>query len=506
MSNDNIRRELARRELARRELLPFVQYMRDDYNAGWFHTELCRLADAFIEAVKRKGSPRIMITVAPRVGKSTIISELLPAYILGREKTWEVVAATYNQPLADNFGRKVRDHLQNPKYQDLFDVALDERAQSVNYVKLLAGGSYYSVGAGGSLTGRGAHVLLIDDIVKDREAADSTIESENVWNWYSSTARTRLHPGGGVALVMTRWAVDDLAGRLLEQARIDPNADQWTVLNFPALAEEDEPNRKKGEALHPVRYDRDSYLRIKASIQPRDWAALYCGKPYVESGNFFQADTIRYYTTLPSDLSWLIGVDYATSASKKSDKSAIVPMGVDYDGNVYIADDFFYDQVDPWDAVVRTIALAKKYEARELGGESGPIQNTMKPIFDRVQSAEKWYVTINKNVRRSSKSIAAQSLKALMFSGKVFFPDTPRMKNDIIPELLAFDARVDRGGDDFIDATVNGCLLIETIGKPLPPVVPAAPSWREPGKVYMDDLKWGKKKKTSKIPKLGDKW
>ena len=830
----HIKSELARRELARRELLPYICYMKPDYKVGWFHKQLSEIMDAFVEAVNRKGSPRIILSVAPRVGKSTAVSEYLPTYILGKNPKAEIVAATYNQDLANSFGRKVRDILQNPQYLDLFNVELDTQAQSVSYVRLSKGGSYYAVGAGGSLTGRGAdcvpgwtrvltsegerrvdelykcsssvkvwaydhkqnrtrfapvqaicnrkadgvyrittasgrvveatgnhriytgrgyvradeltpgdsllcampensstpgvrgfqshtqraesrvlfqqvlggcgkrktpsaafvrlrckntflsknvqtvsytskritksrdysqknptvfgmqqafysllensdvlfspmlrsatfaenasreqsrlakrsvsraakraccksfqirqtrnngtgwevlrgvrryrtfartpyrygchqqqvqqsrdvvlklplkasrgrsrettpdivrmveyvrgttlvydiqvlgcenffangvlvhNCLIIDDPVKDREAADSPIESEKLWEWYSSTARTRMLPGGGIIIVMTRWATDDLAGRLIDQANRDPDADQWKIINFPALAEQDEDFRKKGEALHPERYDRDAYLRIKASIQPRDWASLYCGKPYVEGGNFFSQDTVRYYKDKPAELTWLIGVDYATSASKKSDKSAIVPMGVDYEGNVYIGEDFFYDNVDPWDAVVRTIALAKQYEARDLAGESGPIQNTMGPIFSRVQEEQHWYVTVSKNVRRSSKAVASLGMKALMFNGKLHFPDTPRMRNEIIPELLAFDPKVDRGGDDFIDGIVNGCLLIESIGRPLPPA-PPPPKWRtDPGAVYGADVFKKKKGGSATIPGLrSNKW
>lgn len=255
-----IKAELARRELARRDLLPFIQYMRSDYHAGWFHTQLCAVADAFNEAITRGGCPRIICSVAPRVGKSTVLSEHLPAYILGKNPKAEIVAATYNQELANAFGRKVRDILQNPAYQDLFELALDEQAQSVNYIRTTKGGSYYAVGAGGSLTGRGATALVIDDPTKDREQADSPIESEKLWDWYSSTARTRMLPGGGIILVMTRWAVDDLAGRLIDQANRDPNADQWKIVEFPALAEKDEEFRKEGEALHPERYSREDYL------------------------------------------------------------------------------------------------------------------------------------------------------------------------------------------------------------------------------------------------------
>lgn len=837
-ANDLVRKELARRELAKRDMLSFIRYFREDYLPGWVHQELCQLMDAFIEAVKRKGSPRIIISIAPRVGKSTIVSEFLPAYILGLMQTWEVVGCTYNQTLADTFGRKVRDRLQDPKFLDLFDVELDKRSQSADFIRLSKGGSYTGVGMGGALTGKGCHCvvgetklqtpdgersiydlvnltdpgkvlaydhrtnslcfrqitgvsirprarirrittsagnvvetsdghpffvvgkgylradqlapgdtllrsvpeiirsavvrngegnpkrenepllfdevfvsnderstirreklqmvrgsnytssqrsvllggvqvervqesrgeaaqanndtlpsvwggfsseipptetllkgmreqgtltsndwewklylegrtigsiwgspqldgiqidapenyasgfarvrrvrlegevacaphrlglheqcgvksgndvlivpyditccgegtiadtismvevlhderevyniavdgtenffangilthncMIIDDPVKDRAQAESQIESDNAWDWYSSTARTRLHPGGGIIVVQTRWAINDLSGRLIDSANADRNADQWTVYSFPALAEHDEKHRKAGEPLHPERYSREDYLRIKATIEPRDWAALYQCKPYIESGAFFNVDTIKYYDTMPDkdDLAFCLGVDYATSASKKSDKSAIVPLGVTHDGNIYVSEDFIYDHLDSWDAVEKTLELAKKHSARDLGGEAGPIQNTMGPIFQRLQEQHRWYVTINKNVRRTSKSVAAHTMRALMSAGKLYFPKTPRVERDIVPELLRFDPRVDRGGDDFIDAVVNGLLLIDNIGRPSAPL-PPAPKWREAGKLYGDDI-WKKKgTANSTIPKLSGRW
>lgn len=507
MSNRNeiIRKELARRELARRDLLSFIKYFREDYNPGWAHIEICRLLDAFIEAIRQNGSPRIMISLPPRFGKSTIVSEYFPAYMLGLNSNWEIINTTYNQTVADNMGRKVRDILQNQRYQDLFNVQLDPRSQSAEYVKLATPGFYRSTGIGGSLTSLGTHCLIIDDPIKDRAQAESQIESDNQWDWYSSTARTRLHPGAGIVVVQTRWAVNDLSGRLIDAAARDSNADQWKVFNFPALAEEDEPHRKKGEALHPERYSREDYIRIKATVEPRDWAALYQGKPYVESGAFFQKDNIKFYKDLPEELSYCLGADYATSASKKSDKSAIVGLGITHDGDIYVHPDFKYDWLDPWDAVDFTIQYAKTLRARDLGGESGPIQNTMGSIFQRVQAEHDWYVTINKNVRRTTKAIAANTMRALMSAGKLHFPDTHRMRTDIVPELLRFDPRVDRGGDDFIDAIVNGLLLIETIGRPAPPIPATLPSWRKPGAVYAEDI-FKPKHKTPAIPGLTDDW
>lgn len=157
------RRELARRELATRNLLPFILLHTPEYLPGWVHREVTDLLDAFIEAVEKKLSPRLIIELPPRIGKSQIISRCFPPYLLGRHPEWEVVCATYNQDLANDFGRDVRALVHEPAYQDLFpDTALRKDSNAVDYMKTTLRGSYTAVGIGGALTGKGFHVGIIE--------------------------------------------------------------------------------------------------------------------------------------------------------------------------------------------------------------------------------------------------------------------------------------------------------------------------------------------------------
>ena len=152
---------------------------------------------------------------------------------------------------------------------------------------------------GGPLTGRGAHILIIDDPIKDAAEARSRTKREAVWAWYRSVARTRVAPGGGIIVMCTRWDEEDLIGKLITQSKTTPGADQWEILNFPAIAPADEAHRRAGEALDPNRWPVAELLKIKATLGPYWWAALYDGKPVPDGGNKVQTDWIGRYTADP---------------------------------------------------------------------------------------------------------------------------------------------------------------------------------------------------------------
>lgn len=313
-----LKTELVKRELARRELLPFVQLINGpEYHAGWVHQDLCNMLDAFLEGVERKLSPRLMVWLPPRHGKTTIISKAYPGFILGKHPSWDIVTATYGQDFADDIGRNVRNTLLDPIYQDLFpELSIDPSTKAADridtYLRATGGtgslgrqrGGYKSVGIGGSLTGRGAHILIIDDPIKDREEADSKTVQERNYGWYTAVGRTRIAPGGGIIVLQTRWAVEDLSGKILSQAKGNLEADQWGVYSFPAIAEKDEYDfatgkilrRRVGEALHPERFSLKELIALKATLPSRDWNALYQCNPIDEAGGYFKREWFQSFT------------------------------------------------------------------------------------------------------------------------------------------------------------------------------------------------------------------
>lgn len=305
------------------------------YLAGWVHRRICAELEAFSAAVARGESPRLMLWMPPRHGKSKIASERFPVWHLGQFPEHEIAVASYSQRLANGFSKRARALARDRYLRHHFpNLELDPEKQAVDEWQSLTGGGYKAVGVGGSFTGTGCHILIIDDPHKDRKEADSQVMRDRVWEWWTDTASTRLAPGGGVIVIMTRWHEDDLAGRLLKAAESgEEGAEKWKVLSFPAIAEDDEvweerAVRKAGEALHPERYPLPALQRIKARNY-RTWLALYQQRPTAAEGNILKRDKWKFWkpSTLP-ELEYVIAsVDAAFKDSDGSDYVVIQVWG-----------------------------------------------------------------------------------------------------------------------------------------------------------------------------------
>jgi hypothetical protein len=271
-----------------------------------------------------------MIFMPPRHGKSELASRRFPAWYLGRNPQRQIIAASYNSDLASDFGREVRDIVGSQEYAALFDARLRDDSRAADRWHTDMGGAYVAAGVGTAVTGRGAHVLLIDDPLKDREEADSEIRRQRVWDWFTSTAYTRLMPGGAIVVIQTRWHEDDLAGRLLAQQAA--GIDKWEVLDLPAL----DGNEK---ALWPEWYDEKALARIRAAIGVRDWSALYQQRPAPEEGDYFKSEWLKTYTKLPPKTEMRVygGSDYAVTADG-GDYTVHAVVGVDPEGRMYLLD------------------------------------------------------------------------------------------------------------------------------------------------------------------------
>lgn len=410
-----------------------------------------------------------MIFLPPRAGKSVIVSKNFPAFSLGKHPEWDVVCTTYGQELADDFGRSVRAALNDPLYAQIFPgTQVAGGSNAADRMDTTARGSYRAVGRGGSLTGRGAHILIVDDPLKDRQEADSETTRESLWKWYSSTARTRLAPGGGIIICQTRWHEDDLSGRLEIQAKLDSNADQWCIYKYPAIAIETEfdkaghVRRKPGDALHPARFDEKELNRIRASLttgtDAREWNALYQQNPTPADGNFFKRNNLQTYQGDPPDDSyWYISTDYAVSTKQTADWTVIAPFAVDSKGNMYFAKDIFRGKVDSLSSIEMTLDLCKKYKPLNLFIETGPISNAIMPILQKRMRERGIFTSIVEKRPDKDKMARAQPLQALTQQRMVYFPEGPFFNEELLPEFLSFPAGKH---DDIVDACSWGAWLI----------------------------------------------
>lgn len=452
-------RELAGREYARRYLSEFVLFTMPIYQMGWVHEEVCRELDAFLAAVKRHESPRLMITMPPRHGKSELATRRFPAYAFGRDPNMTVISTSYSADLASRMNRDVQHVMEGEQYRRLFpQSALAEKrafgpgasSRTSSFFEISGhSGSYRSAGVGGGITGMGGDILIIDDPLKDRAESDSPTIREKVWDWYTSTLYTRLAPGGGILLIQTRWHMDDLAGRLLEAERTG-EGDKWRCVNFPAIATEDETHRCTGDALHPERYPLSQLLSIKAALGTRDWESLYQQRPTPDGGAIFRKEWLRYY--LPKDLpdkfdKLLISWDMAFKDSEDSDYVVGQVWGK-HGARFFLLDQVrgrmgftatvqeFKELAEKWPAAVEKLVEDKA---------NGPA------VIDSLRHKVTGIIPIEPD---GSKTARAHAVTPLFEAGNVYIPhpQSCAWAGDYESELLQFPAAAH---DDQVDATTQ---------------------------------------------------
>ncbi len=485
-------RELALRALSRKHMLPFVERFDPNYQAGWVHKDICRRLEQFSQDVADRKSPRLMLFMPPRHGKSTLASVAFPAWHLGRNPEHEFISCSYSGSLAMSFSRKVRHQLREPNYKNIFNGAiLDPTSQSVESWLTTKGGGYVAAGVGGGITGKGAHVLVIDDPVKNRDDAESEYSRDSVWDWYTSTAYTRLAPGGGILVILTRWHDDDLAGRLLQAA--NNGADEWEVVKYPALAEQDEEYRDQGEALHPERYDVPSLEKIQRAIGPRDWSALYQQNPVADEGDYFNREMINYYDEPDLDydrLKYYCAWDLAIGQRERNDYSVGLVVGVDEYDKLFVVD-CVRGRWDGFELVEQILDLYETWRPGVVGIEKSHIEMAIGPFLQkrvRERNLHEAYFRDLKTGRRD-KEARARAIQGRMQQGMVYFPRDPVWVGPLVAELLRFPNGVH---DDQVDALAWIGLMMTEFATYFEPIE-HVPSWKD----RLRDIAKGDNKKTA---------
>jgi len=482
------RKELARRELSRRHLLPFVQYFNDSYLPGWVHKDICRRLEVFSQEVVEGKSPRLMLFLPPRSGKSEIASKTFPAWHLGHNPKHEIIATSYSQELALDFSRKVRGLIQDESYNLMFGVGLDKSSQSAERWNTSAAGGYVAAGVGGAIMGRGAHIAIIDDPVKNREEAESPTTRQKIKDWYTSTLYTRLAPGGGVLVIMTRWHDDDLAGWLLEQEK--GGADKWEVIKYPAVAEMDEKFRKKGGALHSDRYPIEALQKIRAAIGERDWAALYQQNPVPDEGAYFRQAWFKYYTQqeLPplESLAIYQAWDFAIGQNETNDFSVGTTIGVAQNGVAYILD-VTAGRWDSFEIVEEMLRIARIWKPRLVGGEAGQIEMSLGPILNKRMRETRTFFSVERlKTGKRDKIARARPLQARLQQGMVLLPTGSEWATSLKSEMLRFPAGTH---DDQVDSLAWCFQMLDRFASVVEPKPKPKKSWRDKLKQHVKNGK-----------------
>lgn len=337
------------RETARNSLLGFSLYTMPEYQVNWHHRLLCQYLDRFVSG----DITRLMVFMPPRVGKSELVSRRLPAYILGKDPDESVVGCSYSSALSNRMNRDIQRIMELPSYAELFpesqiagkhtaSTKSGSWARNADMFEVIGRkGVYRSTGVGGGITGMGFQTIIIDDPIKAAEDANSARYRDSLWEWYQSTLYTRLEKNGRILLTLTRWHEDDLAGRLIQLMKTDPEADQWDIITFPMeredLSSQEDP-RALGDPLWPEKFDANRCKTIKASVGSRVWSSLYQQAPTVMEGTLVKREWLRYYTSYPIDLDEkIIVADLSYKDGATNDFTVIEAWGRK-GGQIYLLD------------------------------------------------------------------------------------------------------------------------------------------------------------------------
>lgn len=436
-------KRLEQAEAARSHFMDFTKTVWPEFINGRHHRIMAEKFDRIADGSLK----RLIVNMPPRHTKSEFSSYLLPAWLMGRKPTLKIMQTTHTAELAFRFGRKVRNLMNSQEYKAVFEsVELRADSQAAGRWETSKGGEYFAAGVGGAVTGRGADLLIIDDPHSEQDALSPTA-LEHAYEWYTSGPRQRLQPGGAIVIVMTRWAENDLTGKLLRQQARDVLADKWEIVEFPALMPDtDEP-------LWPEFWDKKDLLAVRGSLSVGKWQAQWQQNPTSDVSAILKREWWQAWKPEePPAVSYILqSYDTAFSKQTTSDYSAITTWGVFFpqDGdppNIILMD----AKRGRWDfPELRRIALEEyKYwdpecvliEAKASGM---PLTQELRQMGIPVSNYSP--------SRGNDKYTRVNSIAPLFESGLVWAPDS-RWAEEVIDECAAFPAGEH---DDYVDTVTQ---------------------------------------------------
>ena len=416
----------------------YSSYMQLSTHGRWKKARHLELLCGLLEEVERGDLTRLIITMPPRHGKSMTVTESFPSWFIGRNPENRVIEVSYGAELARKFGLSNRRKVDEFG-AEIFGVYVSrENASATNWGLEGYSGGMISAGIGGSITGQGADLLIIDDPIKNRKEAESQTYRDSIWAEWQDTLSSRLHPGGRVVVIMTRWHEDDLVGRLLKQSN------SWHLVNLPALAEDkDILGREEGQALWPERYDEGWCEEKKSELGSRSWESLYQGHPRPADGNLFRQSMFRRYKV--SESCYLVGdkvydkavckifqtCDVAGSRKTSADYFVLGTFALCPNGELLLLE-IFRERLEGPDQPSLIACKYQEYKPALIGVESANMGLT---LYQQLRRMGLPVVELKPDADKYTRAIPAA---ARYESGMVYHIEGAHWLNDLEAELLAF--------------------------------------------------------------------
>ena len=456
--------------LAQTNFLKFVKQVWPEFVEGSHHI---KIAEKFQDLAEGK-IKRLIVNMPPRHTKSEFASFLFPAWMMGRDPRLKIIQTTHTAELSYRFGRKVRNLMEENAFQDIFDdLQLSQDSKAAGRWETNKGGEYFAAGVGGAITGRGADLLIIDDPHSEQDALSETA-MESAYEWYTSGPRQRLQPGGKIVIVMTRWSTKDLTGQLMK-AQTDVKADQWEVVEFPAILE-DKP-------IWPQDWKLEELESVKASLSVAKWNAQWQQNPTSEEGSIIKREWWKIWESrqLPNLQHIIQSYDTAFSKKETADYSAITTWGVflhnEVTPNIILLDmkkgrwDFpdlkriAMEEYQYWEP--ETIIIEQKASGTPLTHE---LRRVGIPVVNFTPS------------KGNDKHVRVNSVSPLFEAGQVWAPKE-KWAEELIEECAAFPYG---DHDDLVDSMTQALMRYRQVGLAVhpedyedPPMLQQLPSQRE---------------------------